>query len=86
MHWGLTSKSPSAAHSGVWGLNGSVPRLNETVPHRLMCLNTRSTAAGVVLGVNGTSRRQSLSVGRISLVVGDVEIVPDFLIIYYSAS
>ena len=84
--WGLTTKSPSAVHSGVWGLNGSVPCLNETVPHRLMCLNTRSTAAGFVLGVNETSRRQSLSGVRMSLGVGDIERVPDFLIIHYSAS
>ena len=52
--------------------------MNETVPHNLMCLNTRFLGGGVVLTVIGTSRRQSLSGGRVSLVVGDVERVQIF--------
>ena len=86
MCWVRTSKSISVAHSGVWGLNGSVRHMNETVLHNLMCLNTRFLGGGVVLTVIGTSRRQSLSGGRVSLVVGDVERVHYFLIIHYSAS
>ena len=60
--------------------------MNETVPHSLMCLNTRFLASVIVLAVIGTSRRQSLSGGRVSLVVGDIERVHYFLIIHYSAS
>ena len=86
MCWVRTSKSISVAHSGVWGSNGSVPHMNKTVPYILMFLNTRILAGGVVLAVNGTSRRQSHSGGRISLLVRDIERVHYFLIIHYSAS
>ena len=55
------------------GFEWKCPRMNETVPYILMFLNTRILAGGVVLAVNGTSRRQSHSGGRISLLVGDIE-------------